>query len=61
MKPLTIEAWRFFRAENGVTAIEYTLITSLIAVFIVSAVTLFTTSLQGTYTAIATAVADALD
>lgn len=40
MKALTIQAGRFFREDNGVTAIEYALIGSLIAVVIVGAVTL---------------------
>ena len=40
MKALIIPAARFFREDDGVTAIEYALIGSLIAVVIVGAVTL---------------------
>jgi len=40
MKELTIVAGRFLPEENGVTAIEYALLGSLIAVVIVGAVTL---------------------
>ena len=40
MKALTIQARRFLPAESGVTAIEYALLGSLIAVVIVGTVAL---------------------
>ncbi len=39
----------FLKEEDGVTAIEYGLIASLIAVAIIAAVTLIGTNLQGTF------------
>jgi pilus assembly protein Flp/PilA len=39
----------FLREEDGVTAIEYGLIASLIAVAIIAAVTLIGTNLNGTF------------
>ena len=43
---------RFFKEEDGVTAIEYGLIAALIAVAIVGAVTLVGTGLTNTFTAV---------
>ncbi|AZU04557.1 PilA2 pilus assembly protein [Glycocaulis alkaliphilus] len=40
---------RFFKDESGATAIEYGLIAALIAVVIISAVTLLGTSLESTF------------
>ncbi len=40
---------RFFKDEEGVTAIEYGLIAALIAVLIVAAVTAIGLKLQGTF------------
>jgi pilus assembly protein Flp/PilA len=47
---------RFFKEEEGVTAIEYALIASLIAIIIVGAVTATGTSVQGTFQAVANAL-----
>jgi pilus assembly protein Flp/PilA len=44
------------KAQHGVTALEYALIGSLIAVVIVTSVTLFGTRLQTAFIAIAAAV-----
>ena len=44
---------RFLRDEAGVTAIEYGLIASLIAVVIITAVTLVGTNLSATFNTIA--------
>ena len=49
--------FRFARDESGVTAIEYGLIAGLIAVVIISAVTLVGTDLQTNFNAIAVALA----
>jgi len=46
----------FLRDESGATAIEYGLIAALIALVIITAVTSVGTSLQATFTSIATAV-----
>jgi pilus assembly protein Flp/PilA len=43
---------RFVQDESGVTAIEYGLIGSLIAVVIITAVTVVGTSLQAVFTSI---------
>ena len=51
--------FRFAHDESGVTAIEYGLIAALIAVVIISAVTLVGTDLTATFTAIGTALAAA--
>ncbi|MCX5916781.1 MAG: Flp family type IVb pilin [Deltaproteobacteria bacterium] len=40
---------RFFKEEDGVTAIEYGLIASLVAVVIIAAVTLVGTQLSGVF------------
>jgi len=45
---------QFIREEEGATAIEYGLIASLIAVFIITAVGLVGTSLETTFTSIST-------
>ena len=47
---------QFARAEEGVTAIEYGLIASLIAVIILAAVTLVGTNLQTLFQAVAAAL-----
>jgi pilus assembly protein Flp/PilA len=47
---------RFVRDESGVTAIEYGLIAGLIAVVIISAVTVVGTQLTAKFTAIGTAL-----
>jgi pilus assembly protein Flp/PilA len=47
---------RFAKDESGVTAIEYGLIASLIAVVIITAVTVVGTTLSGTFNAIAAKV-----
>ena len=46
----------FLRDESGATAIEYGLIAALIAVVIITAVTLVGTNLTATFNAIAAAV-----
>jgi pilus assembly protein Flp/PilA len=48
---------RFVKDESGVTAIEYGLITGLISIVILVAVTAIGTSLQGLFQTIATALA----
>ena len=50
---------RFFKDEEGVTAIEYGLIAALIGVVIIAAVTATGTSLQGAFTAVSNAVTGA--
>jgi pilus assembly protein Flp/PilA len=52
----TTQVRRVLCEENGVTAIEYALIASLIAVVIVGAVTSLGITLQDTYAAIANAL-----
>ena len=47
---------RFANDENGVTAIEYGLIASLIAVVIITAVTLVGTDLRTKFNAVAAAL-----
>ncbi|MEA2983063.1 MAG: pilus assembly protein Flp/PilA [Alphaproteobacteria bacterium] len=47
---------RFAKDESGVTAIEYGLISSLIAVVIITAVTLIGTNLTAKFNAVATAL-----
>jgi pilus assembly protein Flp/PilA len=47
---------RFVKDESGATAIEYGLIAALIAVVLVSALTLVGTNLKAAFTSIATAV-----
>jgi pilus assembly protein Flp/PilA len=50
---------RFAQDESGVTAIEYGLIAGLIAVVIITSVTLVGTDLQATFTSISTALSGA--
>lgn len=52
MNKLMNSVMKFFREEDGVTAIEYGLIAALIAVVIVAAVTSVGTDLNGTFTTI---------
>jgi len=47
---------RFLKEEEGVTAIEYGLIAALIAVVIITAVTLVGTNLTTTFNTVANAV-----
>ncbi len=47
---------RFFRNEDGATAIEYALIASLIAVVIISAVQLVGTKVSGVFSAVGSAL-----
>jgi pilus assembly protein Flp/PilA len=49
----TVGSWFSLDSESGVTAIEYGLIASLIAVAIIVAVTLVGTNLSGLFTYIA--------
>ncbi len=49
----TVSGWFSLDSESGVTAIEYGLIASLIAVAIIVAVTLVGTNLSGLFTYIA--------
>jgi pilus assembly protein Flp/PilA len=51
--------WLRLDDEQGVTAIEYGLIATLVAVAIIVAVTLVGTNLSAMFTAIATAIAPA--
>ena len=50
---------KFVRDEEGVTAIEYGLIAALIAVVIITAVTIVGTQLQAVFTTIGTALTTA--
>jgi pilus assembly protein Flp/PilA len=56
MKTLTTQIKRFFQEEDGVTAIEYGLIAALIAVAIITAVTLVGTKLNTTFGKVTTAL-----
>jgi pilus assembly protein Flp/PilA len=56
MKMLTAKVKSFFSDEDGVTAIEYGLIAALIAVVIITAVTLIGTNLDTKFTAVGTAL-----
>jgi pilus assembly protein Flp/PilA len=56
MKNLTSGVKRFVQDEEAVTAIEYGLIASLIAVAIILAVTNVGTALQGIFTTVANAL-----
>lgn len=47
---------RFFREEQGVTAVEYGLIAALVAVAIIGAVTTLGTNLTGLFNKVATNV-----
>jgi pilus assembly protein Flp/PilA len=53
MKKFTAKVKRFFCEEDGVTAIEYGLIAALVAVVIITAVTLVGTNLDTTFTTVA--------
>jgi len=50
---------RFFKEEEGVTAIEYGLIAALIAVFIIVAVALVGTNLSNVFHTVATSLGTA--
>lgn len=56
MKKLTLAVKNFWNDEKGVTAIEYGLIASLIAVVIIGAVTLIGTNLNIVFNAVAAAL-----
>jgi pilus assembly protein Flp/PilA len=47
---------RFFKEEEGATAVEYGLIAALIAVVIIAAVTLLGTNISSTFNTIATSI-----
>jgi len=49
---------KFFKDEEGATAVEYALMVSLIAVVIIGAVALIGTSLSDTFSEVADNVAD---
>ena len=51
---------KFLREEDGVTAIEYGLIAALIAVLIISALSIIGTQLQKTFSYIATQLSNAV-
>jgi pilus assembly protein Flp/PilA len=51
---------QFVRDDEGVTAIEYGLIAALIAVFIIASVTIVGSQLAAVFTAISTAITNAL-
>ncbi len=51
-----ITSFRPFKSESGVTAIEYGLIAALVAVAIITAVTLIGTNLNLVFNKVATAV-----
>jgi pilus assembly protein Flp/PilA len=50
---------KFFKDEEGATAVEYGLMVALIAVVIIVAVTLLGTTLSSKFNAVATAVSNA--
>ena len=56
MKNLTINMTRFLKDEEGVTAIEYGLIASLIAVAIITTVTGVGTALNSLFTTVSAAL-----
>jgi pilus assembly protein Flp/PilA len=56
MKNLIAKTSRFIRDEDGITAIEYALLGSLIALAIVTAVTNLGTTLSGIFTRIGTSI-----
>lgn len=60
MQKLLNASRRFLHDEEGVTAIEYGLIAALIAVVIITAVTLTGTNLRAVFTAVAAALSAAL-
>jgi pilus assembly protein Flp/PilA len=51
---------QFVHDDEGVTAIEYGLIAALIAVFIIASVTIVGSQLAAVFTAISTAITNAL-
>ena len=53
MNDLIVQIQRFWQDEDGVTAIEYGLIASLIAVVIIAAVTLVGTNLTAVFNYVA--------
>jgi pilus assembly protein Flp/PilA len=53
---LGVTILKFFRDENGATAIEYGLIAAGIAVVIIGAVQTIGTTLKGTFSNVATAL-----
>jgi pilus assembly protein Flp/PilA len=52
---------KFWQAEDGVTAIEYALIGALVAVVIVTGVTLLGTAVESNYDNVAIDVTEVLD
>ena len=52
---------RFHRANDGVTAIEYALLASLLAVVIIGSVTMAGSELKYTFEALTTSIADVND
>jgi pilus assembly protein Flp/PilA len=56
MKNLYLGFQRFLNDEEGVTAIEYALIASLIAVVIIAAVTATGTTIRGVFVSICTSL-----
>jgi pilus assembly protein Flp/PilA len=56
MKNIIANAARFVRDEDGVTAIEYALIASIIALGIITAVTGLKTALVGVFNNLASSV-----
>lgn len=56
MTALYVKMMSYLRNEEGVTAIEYGLIASLIAVIIIAAVTLVGTNLDATFDTVAAAL-----
>jgi pilus assembly protein Flp/PilA len=56
MKNLYVSVKRFINDEAGVTAIEYALIASLIAVVIIAAVTVTGTTLDGVFMSVCRAL-----
>jgi pilus assembly protein Flp/PilA len=49
-------AWSNVESEQGIAAVEYGLLAALIAVVIITAVTLVGTNLSGVYNAVAAAI-----
>ena len=56
MKSIMLEIRRFLRDEEGATAVEYALMVALIAVIIITAVTLLGVELDGTFRAVCQAI-----
>ena len=52
----TIARWADLKSESGVTALEYGLLAGLIAVVIISAVTVLGTTLSATFTHVSTSM-----